>query len=176
MSVTSMHHVAYRCKDAKETVKFYEDLLDLEYSIGVAENLVPSTGEWSPHIHVFLKLKDGSFLAFFELSECPQMQLDQNTPDWVQHIAMAVPDEEQLVSYKNRLVAAGVDVVGPTDHKICKSIYFFDPSGHRMELTVDTMTPQLAQRFDEIAHPLLDEWARTKQAPDVDWMHDHSAG
>ena len=122
-----------------------------------------------------VKLKDGSFLAFFELSESPEMELDKNTPYWVQHIAMSVQNEEELVSYKNRLTAAGVDVVGPTDHKICKSIYFFDPSGHRMELTVDTMTPAIQERLDKLAHPLLEEWDRTKLAPDVDWMHDHTA-
>ena len=34
-----------------------------------------------------------------------------------------------------RLEAAGIDVVGVTDHGLFHSIYFFDPNGHRLELT-----------------------------------------
>jgi catechol 2,3-dioxygenase-like lactoylglutathione lyase family enzyme len=174
MTVKSMHHVAYRCRDAKQTVEFYQRNLGLEYTIGFAENEVPSTGEWSPHAHVFLKLDDGSHLAFFELPESPAMQLDPNTPDWVQHIAMTVADEETLLAYKQRLEANGVEVVGPTDHKMCKSIYFFDPSGHRMELTVNTMTLELTAALQRQAQPLLEEWSKTKRAPDVSWLHENA--
>jgi catechol-2,3-dioxygenase len=38
---------------------------------------------------------------------------------------------EELEATKARLQAAGIEVVGPTDHTIFKSIYFFDPNGHR---------------------------------------------
>ena len=41
----------------------------------------------------------------------------------------------------------GIDVVGPTDHTIFKSIYFFDPSGHRLELAANTGTPAMAKRL-----------------------------
>ncbi|RVU85620.1 VOC family protein [Leucothrix sargassi] len=168
MSVNGLHHVAYRCKDAKETTEFYKKYMDLELTLSVAENKVPSTGVWSPHIHIFLEMGDGSSLAFFELPESPDMQLDQNTPDWVQHLALQVADMDTLLEYKQRLVDGGVEVVGPTDHNICQSIYFFDPSGHRMELVADTTTDEMAVKFKERAQPLLDEWAKTKRAPDVD--------
>lgn len=167
MNVQGLHHVAYRCRDAKETTEFYKKYMDLELSIAIAENKVPSTGEWSPHIHIFLKMQDGSYLAFFELPESPDMEMDQNTPDWVQHLALKVPDMETLLAAKERLVAGGVDVVGPTDHKICHSIYFFDPSGHRMELTFDTVTPELGEKLQSVAELTLEEWSKTKRAPDV---------
>ena len=35
---------------------------------------------------------------------------------------------------KARLEAAGLDVLGPVDHGLFDSIYFFDPNGHRLEL------------------------------------------
>ena len=31
MAVQQLHHVAYRCNDAKETADFYTNLLGLEY-------------------------------------------------------------------------------------------------------------------------------------------------
>jgi glyoxylase I family protein len=133
-----LHHVAYRCRDAAETTRFYEDMLGLRLEIALAENYVPSTGEWSPHIHIFFQMADGSFIAFFELPESPEMERDQATPDWVQHLALRVADMETLDKIKARLEAAGVEVLGPTDHKIFQSIYFFDPSGHRLEVAVDT--------------------------------------
>lgn len=167
MNIQGLHHVAYRCRDAKESTEFYEKYLGLELTIAIAENKVPSTGEWSPHVHIFLKMHDGSFLAFFELPESPEMELDQNTPDWVQHLALKVPDMESLLAAKERLIAGGIDVVGPTDHKVCQSIYFFDPNGHRMELTVDTTSPEMGKKLHNDAQAILEEWSKTKRAPDV---------
>ncbi len=65
MPVQGLHHVAYRCKDAKETVDFYTKYLKLPFKLALAENLVPSTKEWSPHIHIFFQMQDGSYVAFF---------------------------------------------------------------------------------------------------------------
>ena len=47
-------------------------------------------------------------------------------------------------------MAAGIPVVGLTDHTIFKSIYFFDPNGHRLELAANTATPEMMKRLDEI--------------------------
>ncbi len=172
MGLHGLHHVAYRCRDAKETTAFYRDLLGLELDIAVAENKVPSTGEWSPHIHIFFKMGDGSYVAFFELPESPDMEMDQNTPDWVQHLALRIEGGmDELSAIKAKLEATGVDVVGPTDHKICQSIYFFDPNGHRMEVAVDTATPEMMKMLNDRAETVLEDWSVTKRAPDVDPMH-----
>ena len=48
---------------------------------------------------------------------------------------------------KARLEAAGVEVLGPTDHTIFQSIYFFDPNGHRIELAVNTAKPGMHQEL-----------------------------
>ncbi|MGE3245646.1 MAG: VOC family protein [Beijerinckiaceae bacterium] len=173
MPVQGLHHVAYRCKDAKETVDFYTRYLKLPFRMALAENLVPSTREWSPHIHIFFQMEDGSFVAFFELPEAPAMELDTNTPDWVQHLAMRVPDVETLEGYKKSLEEGGVKVVGPTNHGFCRSIYFFDPNGHRLELTVDTSTPDMIARLLDEAQPTLEHWNvhKTAAAKDLDWVH-----
>ncbi len=177
MGMTRLHHVAYRCKDAKETVEFYSKYLDLDFNIAVAENKVPSTGEWSPHIHIFLQMDDGSFIAFFELPEDPGGMLDTDTPPWVQHLALKVPDMETMMAYKARLEADGIDVLGPTDHAICQSIYFFDPNGHRLELAVDTATAELGEKLRATADNILAIWSETKRAPDVDLtLHANTRG
>ena len=83
MDIKSLHHVAYRCKDAKQTAEFYTKVLGLEYAMAMAEDRVPSTGEQSPYMHIFFRMDDGSYVAFFEVPESPPMGRDQNTPSWV---------------------------------------------------------------------------------------------
>src|SRR4029077_20793939 len=90
MEIKSLHHVAYRCKDAKKTADFYTKVLDLEYAMAVSEDRVPSTGEEHPYMHIFFRMDDGSYVAFFELPEMPEMGRDGNTPLWVQHLALRV--------------------------------------------------------------------------------------
>ena len=97
MNVEKIHHVAYRCKDALETVEWYGKRLNMRFILAIAEDSVPSTHEPDPYMHVFLDAGDGNVLAFFELPNSPPMARDRNTPDWVQHIAFRVKDRETLV-------------------------------------------------------------------------------
>ena len=98
--LAGIHHVAYRCKDAKQTVEFYRDALGMKFSKAFAEDHVPSTGAYDPYMHVFLEAGNGNVLAFFELPEQPEMDRDRNTPEWVQHLAMKVSSLDELLSAK----------------------------------------------------------------------------
>jgi catechol 2,3-dioxygenase-like lactoylglutathione lyase family enzyme len=172
MDIKQLHHVAYRCRDAKETADFYTRVLGLEYAMALAEDRVPSTGEAHPYMHIFFRMDDGSYVAFFELPDSPEMGRDANTPAWVQHLALRVPDEETLAKCKARIESHGIEVLGPVDHGMCRSIYFFDPNGHRLELAVDTMTREMRQRLALVSEAMLEEWSRTKKAPrHADWVH-----
>jgi len=173
MKIDRFHHVAYRCKDAKETVNWYVKNLNMNFVLAIAEDLVPSTKAPDPYMHVFLDAGMGNVLAFFELPNSPEMGRDNNTPDWVQHIAFKVSSLDELKAAKARLEAAGIDVLGITDHTIFKSIYFFDPNGHRLELACDVGTPDMYQKLDEVKWDMLEEWSQTKRAPKhAAWMHD----
>jgi catechol 2,3-dioxygenase-like lactoylglutathione lyase family enzyme len=174
MPITNgIHHVAYRCKDAKQTVEFYRDVLDMDYTTAFAEDHVPSTGEYDPYMHVFLDAGNGNVLAFFELPNQKNMGRDENTPQWVQHIAFKVNTVDELLAAKARAEAKGIDVLGPTDHGIFKSIYFFDPNGHRVELAADTGTPEELAELKRVAPAMLEEWSRTKKAPQhAAWLHE----
>jgi glyoxylase I family protein len=159
-----LHHVAYRCLDATEAVDFYTNVIGLKFAHAIAQDRVPSTQEFSPHLHIFFELGDGSYLAFFELANAPSPQRDANTPDWVQHLALEVADEAALNEGKRRLTERGIGVVGPTDHGFCKSIYFFDPSGHRMEMTTRTEGVGDRDRFLKAAPGVLAKWEARKRA------------
>ena len=150
MNIDRIHHVAYRCKDAKQTVDWYVKHLNMGFVLAIAEDQVPSTKAADPYMHVFLDAGGGNVLAFFELPNSPEMGRDANTPDWVQHIAFKVDSLQTLEETKARLEAAGIAVVGPTNHTIFKSIYFFDPNGHRLELACDVGTPDMYARLDAV--------------------------
>jgi len=173
MTIQRIHHVAYRCRDARETVEWYGRHLGMGFVLAIAEDRVPSTHAPDPYMHVFLDAGQGNILAFFEIPNSPPMGRDPNTPDWVQHLAFKVESVEALRETKARLEAAGIAVVGLTDHAIFQSIYFFDPNGHRVELAADTATAEQLQRLDAVKHEMLDEWSRTKRAPrHAAWMHE----
>ncbi len=59
-----IHHVAYRCKDAKETVEWYRKHLNADFVLAIAEDKVPSTGEDDPYMHIFIDVGGGNILAF----------------------------------------------------------------------------------------------------------------
>ena len=175
MFVKGVHHVAYRCRDARETVEWYGKHLKMDFILAIAENEVPSTKEHDPYMHVFLNAGGGNVLAFFELPKQPDMDQDRNTPAWVQHLALKADSVDILLETKSRLEAAGIDVLGPVDHTIFKSIYFFDPNGHRLELAADTALPGMLDALDAVKWPMLEEWAETRRAPaHARWMHDGS--
>lgn len=172
IDIKQIHHVAYRCKDAKETADFYKEHLNMELTVCIAEDKVPSTKEPDPYMHLFLDAGQGNILAFFEVTGQKEMSRDLNTPVWVQHIAFQVESLEALKSAKVELESKGLDVLGITDHGIIKSIYFFDPNGHRIELTCVTGTDEQMVKLKEMAPEMLEEWSKTKTPPkQAAWLH-----
>jgi catechol 2,3-dioxygenase-like lactoylglutathione lyase family enzyme len=172
-ALNGVHHVAYRCKDAKETVEFYNRVLGMDFLLAIAEDKVPSTGAADPYMHVFLDAGRGNVLAFFEILGSPPMGRDENTPAWVQHLAFDISSEAELLVVKEKAEAMGLNVVGPTNHGIFKSIYFFDPNGHRLEVAWNFGTAEQYAQLKSVAWDMLEEWSRTKKPPRQSaWLHE----
>jgi catechol 2,3-dioxygenase-like lactoylglutathione lyase family enzyme len=173
MKIQQIHHVAYRCKDAKETVDFYTKHLNMDFVLAISEDKVPSTGKPDPYIHIFLDAGQKNILAFFEITNAPPMGKDPNTPDWVQHIAFQVESVQVLEETKAKLEQAGIEVIGITNHEIFKSIYFFDPNGHRLELAANTGTKEMHEQLDKVKWQMLEEWSKDKKVvTHAAWLHE----
>lgn len=162
-SVKGLYHFAYPCRDAEETRAFYEDLLGLPLVHCMTSDAIPSSGEKLPYAHVFFRMADDSYVAFFDLGGGEKPLPSPNTPDWVQHFAMEVDTLDEVLGHKARLEAAGVEVRGIVDHDFIKSIYFFDPNGLRLEITTRTEPPGFSAHAAETAHERLSDWTRTKR-------------
>lgn len=163
-AVHGLHHFAWRCRDSEETRHFYEDLLGLPLVHVIRSDHVPSTGEYCPYVHIFFRMQDGSHIAFFDLGDDTASLPSPNTPAWVQHIALRVDSMADLQAAKARLEAAGVPVLGVTDHHIIGSIYFFDPNGLRLELTTPTVTAAVMDAHAANAHEALAAWTADRLA------------
>lgn len=161
-AVRGLHHFAWRCRDSEETRHFYEDLLGLPLTHVIQSDHVPSTGEYCPYVHIFFQMRDGAYIAFFDLGDDTAALPSPNTPAWVNHIALRVDSVADLLAAKARLEGAGVEVLGVTDHHIIESIYFFDPNGIRVELTTPTVPQAEMDAHALRAHADLDAWTERK--------------
>lgn len=165
LPINGLHHVAYRCRDAEETRHFYEDLLGLPLVHIVRADTVPSTGEHCPYVHLFFEMTDGSCVAFFDLGDDTAAEPSPNTPLWVNHLALRMGSQAQVDEAKRRLQQAGVEVIGPVSHDgFVHSIYFFDPNGIRLELTLTMSSAAELQRFRQRARDACDAWTLEKRA------------
>jgi len=132
--IKGLHHNAYRCRDSEETRAFYEDFLGLPLA-GALDIGETKTGRSVEALHSFFRLDDGSFLAFFEVPGSPFEFKQQH--DFDLHIALEVePPALEAMLAKGK--AEGREVRGPADHGFCRSIYFRDPNGYVIELTMRT--------------------------------------
>ncbi len=160
--IEGLHHWAYRCRDAEETRHFYEDILGLPLTHVIKADNVPSTGQYCPYVHIFFRMADGSCVAFFDLGDDLAPDPSPNTPSWVNHMALRMNSVEEVERAKARLEANGVEVIGITDHKFIKSIYFFDPNGYRLELTHEIGPAAYMKKSEDEAHAELESWNKKK--------------
>lgn len=164
-TIKGMHHIAYRCRDAAETKKFYVDLLGLKQSAALAFDKSPE-GTDRPFMHLFFEMADGNFIAFFDApsnASDETFTMKDGIDDY--HFAFEVETEAEQQAFMDRLKEAKVPVFGPINHHFCHSIYFFDPNGLACEIT------RRDEKHDEIlgdeaskALSAMDLWSRKTRA------------
>lgn len=123
LTLQRLDHVALRVRDIHRSAEWYEKILGLK-------RLQPK--EWGPFPIFMVAGQTG--IALF-----PTQSRDAQLPppgDWVRahHYAFRV-DQENFGKAKTHLTEQGIDWEFQ-DHHHFHSIYFDDPDGHRLELTV----------------------------------------
>ena len=163
--IKGVHHTAFRCHDAEETRAFYEDILGLPLAAALVINEAPGSGKPFQYMHLFFRMADDNFVAFFDLPEDPKPDFYKETHGFDLHVAFRVENETEMMAYKSRLEASGLKVSGPIDHHFVRSIYFFDPNGIQVEVT--TPTPRhdaiLAEEALE-ARSTIQQWSAKAEA------------
>ena len=97
MKIQGLHHFAWKCVNADETIAFYEGILDLPYVHKIEKDHVPSTGKYAPYKHIFFRMPDQSHIAFFDLGD--GIGTTTNCDNWIVHFAFEVEcfDEKDTV-------------------------------------------------------------------------------
>jgi catechol 2,3-dioxygenase-like lactoylglutathione lyase family enzyme len=133
-----IHHLALSTNDMRKQIDFYTQVCGLEL-----------TGLFTMHgtqgaYHCFLKLNDSCYLSFVQTNDGADKRPVEGTshaehviagvaPGAMQHVALTVPTQAALIAMRNRIRAAGYQVIGPIGHGICDSIYLFAPEDTILE-------------------------------------------
>jgi len=158
-----LNHLAYVTHDVAATADFYTRILGMELASTIFDDHVPSTGEDFPYFHIFFRMADGSTIAFFECVDLPPPPKSTHPAyDTFNHVALQVASRKELRRWYDWLKQNGVDVLGPVDHKgMIESIYFRDPNGIRLELTIPL--DKQWNRHTRRGRTDLELWVETKE-------------
>lgn len=131
------HHLALAVRDMRATHAFYTEAMGFEL-VHVEHAATPEGGVAN---HFFYDTGNGELLAFWEIDD-PAIGRDFPTglsaaaglPDWVNHLAFATRDDDELALIRARWLSLGLPVV-EIDHRWCRSIYVKDPSDNLIEFS-----------------------------------------
>ncbi len=124
-----LHHLAISTGNMKAQIEFFSDVLGMELVALYWMHGVEGT--W----HGFLRLNDTASIAFVQndkiaatkplpgVSHAGSPALP-SAPGTMQHVAFNVDSDEELLAMRDRIRSRGINVIGPLDHGMCKSIYF----------------------------------------------------
>ena len=135
-----IHHLAICTKDIKKQIEFFTDVVGMELAALYWMHGVDNT------FHGFLRLSDSSSIAFVQHPEIARIAPIKGVshagtttgnvaPGVVQHVALNVDSEADLLAIRDRVRAHGVWILGPLDHGFCKSIYLAAPEGVMLEFS-----------------------------------------
>ncbi len=125
------HHVTLVCRDARQTMRFYRDIL------GLAMVKVTVNFDRTDTYHLYFgneAAAPGTLLTFFEW---PSAMRGRYGVGGIHHVALGTNDDDTLLMWKRWLVDNGVRVTGPYDRGYFTSIYFTDPDGQVIEIATD---------------------------------------
>lgn len=142
----ALHHLALSTADMKSQIAFFTDVLGMELVALYWMHGVK--GAW----HGFLKLNANCAIAFVHtekiksIAPVPGVTHSGNpggpcAPGTMQHLALNVDSQDELLAMRDRIRSRGVPVFGPIHHGLCSSIYFAGPENLSLEIATSGGVP-----------------------------------
>ena len=133
-----VHHTARPTWKLRETVEFYRDKLGLPLIHAI------SARGWGPSnhpdfLHFFFDSGNRSTIAFFYYIGAEQPDYTRAVEDYrfqATHTAWQVDTYTELKAWRARLEAQKIPLIYQLRHELIESIYFSDPNGYYLEITL----------------------------------------
>jgi catechol 2,3-dioxygenase-like lactoylglutathione lyase family enzyme len=133
-----VHHSARPTWKLRETVEFYRDKLGLPLVHAI------SARGWGPSnhpdfLHFFFDSGNHSTIAFFYYIDTEQPDYTVPVADYrfeATHTAWRVDTYGELIAWRARLEEQGIPLIFQIRHELIESIYFNDPNGYYLEITI----------------------------------------
>ncbi len=125
-----MHHITAIGADIQRTHAFFGELLGMRRVKRTSNFDDPTSGHWYWGVG---DGRPGTLITYFERQPGKSRRVQMGAGQ-THHFALAVPDEETQLEWREKLVRAGLRVSPVMDRVYFKSIYTNDPDGHIVEL------------------------------------------
>jgi len=164
LRLDGVDHTARPTWKLRETVEFYRDVLGLPLVHTISARGWGTPGH-PDFLHFFFDAGKGATIAFFYYigTDRPDRYLPEDHHFYsATHTAWSVRTSEELQTWKTTPETRGLIVSPYTRHEILESIYFRDPNGYPIEITLRLRDIELLDEVDakltlEAAMQLEDE-------------------
>ena len=136
---TGIHHLAFMAGDIKKHIAFFSEVMGCPLVALFDMHGVPGG------LHAFLRMNDHSYFSIVQLPNVDDIPIEigkthagtgalPSAPGTLQHLAFGVDSDADLIAMRDRIRSHGVNVIGPIDHGMCRSIYFAGPDQMTLEV------------------------------------------
>jgi catechol-2,3-dioxygenase len=140
MQVKELGHVVLFVRDLEKSVHFYRDILGFK----AIETDMPMRGAMA-----FSAGRTHHEMLLIEVGKDAPLP-PKGRRSGLYHIGIKIGDSlDELRAAKAELQAAGVRIVGQSDHHVSKSLYLLDPDDNEIEVFIDD--PEIDWRSDPSA-------------------------
>lgn len=144
MTVKELGHLVLYVRDVRRSAAFYRDVLGWRQ--------IP-TPEGAP-VALFSSGRTHHELLLIEVGADAQ-PIPQGRRVGLYHFGLKVGDsDDELREALARVQAAGVPIVGASDHTVSHSLYILDPDGNEIELYIDVPGVDWASHPELVLAPI----------------------
>ncbi len=130
MTVKELGHLVLYVRDVERSAEFYRDVLGWR-------QILPEPGTRPSGAAAFSSGRTHHELLLIEVGP-EATAIPEGRRVGMYHFGLNVGDsDDDLRGMLNTLQAAGVTVVGSSDHTVTHSLYILDPDGNEIELYID---------------------------------------
>lgn len=156
-----MHHITAIGADIQRTQAFFGDLLGMRRVKMTSNFDDPKSAHWYWGVG---EGRPGTLITYFERDPLKVRRVKMGAGQ-THHFALAVPDEETQLVWREKLLRAGLRVSPVMDRVYFKSIYTNDPDGHIVELATAGPGFPFDEEVDKLGQSLkLPPWLESYRA------------